>query len=986
MSASRAYVSEIVLPTYEVLEANPNPVYHETKGYIHPYPYPLQDSVAESPADKTYVTAVLENDFLKVTVIPALGGRLYSASDKKTGQELFYKNDTVRPQPLAARGAWFSGGLEFNFPVSHSPQTMEPMDWLVRQNADGSASLIFGKTEKLSWMRFLVELRLPADQSMVEERVTCRNPAWLPARFYFWSNAAVRALPSTRFLFPFDYTYTYEFHGVSPWPYTIVKYTAHEPFFADADIIHWPDSSMPGVRNLSLQKEIVQHASIFGADITRDFFAAYQPAADFATVHYADHRILRGAKFWSWGQSGHDRLCQENLTRDAGYYAEIQSGPFETQSDFRMLEPGQDLSWEECWFPVAGTGGILAAARGIGVNLALDLADPGSSAGLLVYSAADLSRVRLVFSVAGREILDREIQLRAASVLHLPLNMEAGLLASGVIDIRIEDHQGNALLSYRTDGTLPAKPDLSARTRPAKTAPELFARGYDLETKDRPRAARECYRQALRREPSHSASLAHLALLSLKAFDFAGADRYLAKIRVKDDFHRYLAGMCALFQGKHEAAERLLSAIGARAPYFTTAVSAIVRCCLNRGDVQSAAAAAARLRSKDPRGLALKALVNRLQGKTGQAIEAVTSGLALDPLDPALKAEAERLNLGCDGPRPDPWETSHFYLELGMWADARRELERIDSRTLLQQYSLGYCLFKLGDEAGSRAAFAAATALDIAGVFPSTFVEWKVLDHVIRNHLDPRAPFLLANLLFSRGRTNEAVTLWEKALPHLPDSSVAYRNLGFAYAFRKKDRKTARKYYLAALERDPGNGLAAQELLSICDARQDKALLRKLHRLWSGFPLRQDSSKRAFVKLLVRLGEHAQAVSFFEHNRFEAMENNYEIRGLYTQAHLGLARLQFTAGTCAEALATARQCLVFPPRSGAGSLFRDDLEEAYLLCARIRESMGDIGGALSDYRKCLEADRERQDPLRPLQLQALAKLNQYAKIGIVADG
>ncbi len=177
--------------------------------------------------------------------------------------------------------------------------------------------------------------------------------------------------------------------------------------------------------------------------------------------------------------------------------------------------------------------------------------------------------------------------------------------------------------------------------------------------------------------------------------------------------------------------------------------------------------------------LALKAVVYRLQGKTVRAIEALTSGLALDPLEPALKAEAERLNLHLAGQPPDPMEAAHFYLELGMWADARRELERIGHRTLMQQYLIGYCLFKLGDEAGWRAAFAAAAAMDVAGVFPSTFVEWCVLDHVIRNHLDPRAPFLLANLLFAKGRSNEAIALWEKAAPFLSDYSFVFRNLGF---------------------------------------------------------------------------------------------------------------------------------------------------------------------------------------------------------------
>ena len=985
MPPSRAFVSELILPTYEIKERNPNPVFHETKGYIHPYPYALQDSFAETPVDKRYVTAVIENDFLRIAVIPALGGRLYSAYDKKAKQELFYKNDTIRPQPLAARGAWFSGGLEFNFPVSHSPETMEPVDWLIRENADGSASVILGKTEKLSWMRSLVELRLPADQSIVKERVTCRNPAWLPSRFYFWNNAAVRSVPSTRFIFPFDYTYTYEFRGTNPWPFAIVKYASHEPFFANADIIKWPDASMPGVRNLGCQKDVVQHVSIFGANLAEDFFAAYQPDSDFATVHHADHRKMRGAKFWSWGESGHDRLCQENLTHGAGYYAEIQSGPLETQSDFRMLDPGENFSWNESWFAAAGTHGILAAGHGVSVNLAVNVSSPRSSS-LIIYSGVILSRATLAFSVAGREILNQELQLNAASVLRLPLDIDATQIASGAIRLVLKDRQGRKILSYRTTGRTPLKPNLITKVRPLRTASELFQKGYDLETKDRIRAALTCYRQALRLKPSHPESLARMALLRLKAFDLAGADRYLKKVRVKNDFHKYLAGMVALLRGEYDVAQRVFSTVSARMPYYPRAACAAARCHMNKGDLDSAASALRRVSSKDPRGAALKALVYRLQRKHQSASKAVIRGLSLDPLDPVLKAEAERLNLAFPGQQPDRMETAQFYMEMGAWADACQELESIDHPTLLQMYLLGYCHSRLGDEARSGATFAAAVDMDVVGNFPSTFVEKEVLDYVVRKRLDPRAPFLLANMLFSKGRTDDAISLWKRSLPHLSECSVLYRNLGFAYAFRKKDFGTAKQYYLAALRRDPANGVPAQELLSICSPRTDTALLKRLCRLWTSVPLSQDSLKRAYVKLLTDLGQYEKAVRFFGQNNFIAMENSYEIRRVYVQAHLGLARELLDSGNLAEALAAARQCLIFPPRSGAGPLFRNDFEEAYFLCAKILEKTGDIGGALSEYRKCLEIDREIEDPMRPFQLQALGRLNQYAKIGVFVEG
>ena len=220
---TKAISSTISLPYYETKEANKNPVYGETKPYIHIYPYTYLDSFSNKPIKKTFKTAVLENDLLKLTLLPEFGGRLYSAYDKKNKKEMFYKNDCIRPQPLAARDAWISGGLEFNFPVSHTYETLELMDWYTQENKDGSASIIFAKTEKVSWMRYIVELRLAKDSSVIEEFVKCINPSALPSRFYFWNNGAVRSTEHTKYIFPFDFTYTYEFKGANPWPNTIMS-------------------------------------------------------------------------------------------------------------------------------------------------------------------------------------------------------------------------------------------------------------------------------------------------------------------------------------------------------------------------------------------------------------------------------------------------------------------------------------------------------------------------------------------------------------------------------------------------------------------------------------------------------------------------------------------------------------------------------------------------------------------------------------------
>jgi hypothetical protein len=120
----RTFIEEITLPTYVLQGENPNPVFHSQYGVAHIYPYTLQDEIASIATEKTYRTLILENKYLRLMVLPELGGRVYSVYDKVSQREVFYKNNVIKFSPLAIRGAFFSGGVEFSFPVAHAPQQL----------------------------------------------------------------------------------------------------------------------------------------------------------------------------------------------------------------------------------------------------------------------------------------------------------------------------------------------------------------------------------------------------------------------------------------------------------------------------------------------------------------------------------------------------------------------------------------------------------------------------------------------------------------------------------------------------------------------------------------------------------------------------------------------------------------------------------------------------------------------------------------------
>ena len=130
---------------------NRNPVFRSQYGVAHIYPYTLLDDIAAgTERGKPTAPCVLENRYLRVTVLPDLGGRVYSVFDKVSQREVFYKNSMVKFSPLAIRGAFFSGGVEFSFPVAHAPTTADPVNWDMRENEDGSASVSIGGLEHIS--------------------------------------------------------------------------------------------------------------------------------------------------------------------------------------------------------------------------------------------------------------------------------------------------------------------------------------------------------------------------------------------------------------------------------------------------------------------------------------------------------------------------------------------------------------------------------------------------------------------------------------------------------------------------------------------------------------------------------------------------------------------------------------------------------------------------------------------------------------------
>ncbi|MFQ5807027.1 MAG: DUF5107 domain-containing protein, partial [Phycisphaerae bacterium] len=343
----RAWEGTLTIPTYE-WEADVNPklwaLERGTRGSIV-YPYTMQDHLSRTKVDRTYQALFLENEYLKVTCLPELGGRIHSVLDKTEDKEMFYLNRVVKPSMIAMRGAWISGGVEWNAgPQGHTVTCVSPVNALTGKNADGSAYIEISNLEKSLRTRWTVRVTLHPGKAYLDERIRLFNPTDALSPYYFWNCTAFPSRSGTRFIFPM----------------TLGTDHAGSRFFS------WP---VHEGKDLSWLKNYETWASIFAVDCTYDFFGAYDVDLDRGIVQAADHAELGGKKAWTWGTWDFGLVSQKNLTDEDGPYIEVQSGPLPTQSDYGALWPRDEVAWQEWWYPVHGLGaGFQFATRDVAVQ------------------------------------------------------------------------------------------------------------------------------------------------------------------------------------------------------------------------------------------------------------------------------------------------------------------------------------------------------------------------------------------------------------------------------------------------------------------------------------------------------------------------------------------------------------------------------------------------------------------------------------------
>src|SRR6476660_1811745 len=346
--SAQVRVSEgtLSLPTYEEGPPDRNPPFDQIATSRFNYPYTLRTNVTDQRTVHNWRAVFLENEYLKCTVLPDLGGHLYTCIDKINGKPMFYANPSIKKANIGYRGAWAAFGVEFNFPVSHNWLSMSPVDFDYAANPDGSASVIVGNIDRVDGMQWSVALTLRPGSTVLEQRVTLNNRSDVRHRFYWWNNAAVQAWDDSQIVYPMRFAASHGFTEIRPWPI---------------------DDGL----DLSILKNHTRGpVSEFVHGSREDFMGVWHPRTNTGTVHFADYASLPAKKIWSWGTDADGMDWRKALSDDNSSYLEVQAGLFRNQETYAFLEPRQVIQFSEYWMPVREIGGISRANLAGVANLA----------------------------------------------------------------------------------------------------------------------------------------------------------------------------------------------------------------------------------------------------------------------------------------------------------------------------------------------------------------------------------------------------------------------------------------------------------------------------------------------------------------------------------------------------------------------------------------------------------------------------------------
>ena len=936
----KVWEEQLTLPTYRVDPPDTNPMFFRNEVYQGAkkkiYPYPFQDKVTRIREDKTYRALHLENDYLSLVVLPELGGRLFTATDKTNGYDFFYRQNVIKPALIGMLGAWISGGIEWCVFHHHRNTTFMPVDYALQDNADGSKTVWIGETERRHRMRWIIGLTLYPDRSYIETTVKFFNRTSQAHSILYWANVAVHADDDYEVLFPPSVQMA-TYHSKNDfihWPIGLSAYQGID--YEGVDLSRWPNHPEP--------------ISFFAWNLAEDFSGGYDHGENAGVVHVGDHHVMAGTKLWEWGPGDRGSLWDRILTDEDGPYAELMVGGFsDNQPDYSWIKSREVKSVTHYWYPVRGIEGFTQANLQAAVNLKVtdDVAWFGFN------STTYHNEARAVLVSGDKVLLDQELSIGPGDPFTASIELPADTTVTDVA-VTLFDAAGLVLISDSPRDPV-STPELPEPVEPPRspeqivTVDELYLTGLRLQQMHSPLVPPEpYYEEALRRDSGDVRVNTIVGANLNKRGLFKDAERHLRTalerltagyVRAGDTEAEYQLGLALRGQRRFNEAYEQFYRASWDAAFHSAAFYQLAELSMRDGAWKRALNEinqSLSTNSHDTKSLGLKTAILRKLNRLDEATATALRTLAVDPMDvlalnehflilQAVGVDVTALDARLSSTLRDDAET---YLELAsdygntaLWEEGITVLERLVAAEVpfastypLVHYYLGYFYEQSGDGEKARIAYTRAATMPTDYGFPFRLESIDVLEQALLfQNDDDRAHYYLGNLLYEI-QPDRAIIHWEQSRSLVKDFSTVHRNLGWAYYQMRGDVDAAIESYEQAIALDGDDDTRLYVELDELYEVANTPIIKRLDMVSENLEIlkqRSDSLLRALI-VQVLAGEYGMAIEVLETNQFFVAEGGGRVHGVFVDAHLLRGLVRLTNSQFKEALEDFNRASEYP--------------------------------------------------------------------------
>ncbi|WHE35056.1 DUF5107 domain-containing protein [Microbacterium sp. BDGP8] len=883
-----AWSESVEILTYEAGTPSPYPmfldqrVYQGSRGTV--YPLPFTESVADEPVRRSWQAVHLENAYVRVMVLPELGGRIHIGFDKTTGYDFFYRNNVIKPALVGLAGPWISGGVEFNWPQHHRPATYLPVETVIEHDPDGSATVWCHDHDPFARMSAQHGIRLRPDSSVVELVVRLHNRTKERQTFLWWANVAARVGDDYQSFFPEDVRYVADHarRALTAFP------EADRPYYG----VDYPEraAAEPGTDRIDWYRNIPVPTSYMIVDSNEDFFGGYDHGAGAGFVHWAERRVSPGKKQWTWGDAPFGHAWDAQLTDDDGPYVELMAGVYtDNQPDFSWLLPGETKTFTQYWYPIPAIGPASQATPDAAVHV--DRSDTGIRAAVAVTRSQRGAALRVM---SGADVIAaRTVDLRPGDVAELSADA-VGATDAGDLRVELTDATGRLLVRWAPVAVADDEPWVAEEPPLAEqidSVDELYLTGLHLSQYRHPtRSPLPYWNAALRIDPGDVRTNLAVADLDYRAGRYDAAlervERALTRLTRRnanpmDAEAFYLHGLVLQRLGRRCEAERAFGKAAWDGTWAAAAGFALAQSLAERAQHRAAFRVLDELdqvAGHDARRAALRVILLRRAGDEDAAAAVLTAARALDPLDAWL-----RILDGADVADPG--------ILLDVALDLRDSGERDAAAALFDRVAdadpglaanlcavASYMAAQLADTSGAPARAAAERARarrsDLTRAFPAGLDAADALTAALEADPDDAvAHHLLGTLLYAHHRRTEASAHFARALELGDATPVLLRNAGLAAYNIDADDERAWLLYERAVEAAPGDARLLFERDQLAtrlghSTGERLARLRPLEHVVLG----RDDLTIAYVTLLVAEGDAKTAYEILTTRSFHPWE------------------------------------------------------------------------------------------------------------------